>query len=217
MSYILDALKKSEQERKQGQVPDLNAIHMPPEPPARSLTWLYMLVIFLLVTVLAYVLGQRNSQPPVQPVQQQSQVQQPLPQPAPTQQEQLPQQIAHTMPPAATQTVTSKPAQEPVLMQAKKISKPDPVETEQQRLAEIPHLSELPPLVQQSIPQMTFAGHVYSTDARQRSVIINGHFMSEGDVLVQGLTLKEITSKGVIFDYNGQLFRMDILQDWSFD
>lgn len=224
MSYILDALKKSEQERKQGEVPDLTSVHMPQETESRSYTWLYMLVIFLLVTILAYVLGQLNSQPavtvstgspaaavPTQPQHEQSRTQavaKPLVDAADRD-----HQAADTKRKPVADTRVSE---EPKLMQ-QPVNRSNAQVDEQTRLAAIPHLSEMPPLVQQSIPQLKFAGHVYSTDAKQRSVIINGHFMSEGDTLIPGLTLKEITSKGVVFDYNGQLFRMDILQDWSFD
>ena len=81
----------------------------------------------------------------------------------------------------------------------------------------VPHLSEMPELIQQGIPQMSFAGHVYSSNAEQRSVIINGHSMAEGDVVITGLVIEQITSDGVIFNYQGQLFRMQILQDWSFN
>jgi hypothetical protein len=85
------------------------------------------------------------------------------------------------------------------------------------QIESVPHLSDMPDLVQQAIPDMSFSGHVYSSDIRQRSVIINGHSMGEGEMLIKGLVVEQITSNGIIFSYQGQLFRMDILQDWSFD
>ena len=87
----------------------------------------------------------------------------------------------------------------------------------QQEIRQVPGLSELPPDVQQAIPNMVFAGHVYSSNPAQRSIIINGYAMSEGDVVVGNLKVKQITRDGVIFDYQSQLFRVNILQDWSFD
>jgi general secretion pathway protein B len=54
MSYILDALKKSEQERKQGQVPGLNSFQDQPRPPrTTSRILFYLLSGFLVVNALA--------------------------------------------------------------------------------------------------------------------------------------------------------------------
>ncbi|TNF38918.1 MAG: hypothetical protein EP315_00535 [Gammaproteobacteria bacterium] len=81
----------------------------------------------------------------------------------------------------------------------------------------VPYLQDLPALVQQAIPDMTFAGHVYSSNPAQRSVIINGHAMGEGELVIDRLRVEQITRNGVVFNFDGQLFRMDILQDWSFN
>ena len=41
--------------------------------------------------------------------------------------------------------------------------------------------------------------------------------MEVGDNLMPGLSIESITINGVVFAYQGSLFRVDILQDWSFD
>lgn len=53
MSYILDALKKSEQEREQGKVPDIKTVHHHPTPnqQPRQTPWLYIILGSLLVVV----------------------------------------------------------------------------------------------------------------------------------------------------------------------
>ena len=114
------------------------------------------------------------------------------------------------------ETLPVMPASEPL---EPVFSPPSPGsgETPSLDIGAVPHLSEMPRLVQEAIPQMTFAGHVYSTNAEQRSVIINGHSMSEGDRVIAGLRVEQITRDGIIFNYRDQLFRMEILQDWSFD
>ena len=54
MSYILDALKKSEQERKRGEIPGLSSLQEPPRPPrSTSRLLLYLLVAVLLINSLA--------------------------------------------------------------------------------------------------------------------------------------------------------------------
>ena len=64
---------------------------------------------------------------------------------------------------------------------------------------------------------MIFAGHVFSSQVDQRSVIINDHYLNEGDIIIDNLKVEQITKSGIVFNYNAQLFRMDILQNWSFD
>jgi len=88
--------------------------------------------------------------------------------------------------------------------------------TQHININEIPYLNELPDYQQSSVPEMEFAGHVYSTMPSNRSVIINNYAMSEGDTVVQGIKVIEITPSGVVFSLHDELFRMDILQDWSF-
>lgn len=50
MSYILDALKKSEKERQKGAVPNIMSQQEPPKPePKKRMLWPYLLVVALLV------------------------------------------------------------------------------------------------------------------------------------------------------------------------
>ena len=51
MSYILDALKKSEQEREQGKVPDIKTVHTLPTaaPQQHQSSWLYIVVISIVL------------------------------------------------------------------------------------------------------------------------------------------------------------------------
>lgn len=49
MSYILDAIKKADQKRKLGSVPDVNTVHEVPVVEARRPGLLYVLAIFLLL------------------------------------------------------------------------------------------------------------------------------------------------------------------------
>jgi len=76
MSYILDALKKSEQEREQGNVPDIKTVHAPAavSPPQHHISWLYIVVISMLlaagiVSLWHFFLQPSMSQPPVKMAQ----------------------------------------------------------------------------------------------------------------------------------------------------
>jgi len=235
MSYILDALKKSDQERKQGDVPNLQTVYIPVTTAKQSSWGLYGVILLLLlglVFVIGFMLADRFSS------------QQSLVAPADVQQKEAlenesidtaliasqadkkraeetdkARQSSESQQATNRQSTTQAIDVNDIAVDAKKrvtenASRKASVATD---LTSIPYLHELADYLQQSIPQMNFAGHVYSSTASSRSVIINGVVMSEGDIIVEGLKVEQITPKGVVFEFQGELFRMDILQDWSFD
>lgn len=219
MSYILEALKKSDQERKQGEVPGLQSVHIPVTVDSHSSNrWLYIVIVLLLLS-LAFVIGMLRPwsyQPgqdvaiiqTVTPVVVETEV--PVKETPETKIIETPQSlVSKEIQPTAVET----------FKQVEVVKEPTVVieQTPSLEMDAVPHLSEMPSLVQQAIPDMSFAGHVYSSQVSQRSVIINGHSMSEGDVIINGLKVEQIIQNGVVFNYQGQLFRVDILQDWSFD
>ena len=214
MSYILEALKKSDQTRKQGNIPDLQTIHVPVTVEVQQSRWPYIVIVVLLMG-LVFLLGWMKPW----------------------------QSASITEPVANSHKVSSENTESAVMIEQQagaevvpeskqlKVSthKPDLIDRSvnyqpqvsmmqgEPGLQPVPHLQEMPESVKQAIPDMTFAGHVYSSNPAQRSVIINGSAMGEGDLLMNGLSIDQITDKGVIFDYQSQRFRIDILQDWSFD
>ncbi|MDQ1363799.1 MAG: ral secretion pathway protein [Pseudomonadota bacterium] len=206
MSYILEALKKSQQERSRGQVPDLQTLHQSVAVAGPSTArWPYWVAGALGITLLALVFLLGWLRPWAEPAAP----------PAAT----GPAAVAAAVETPAPPTVSVPPA--PVMAPPPSLSpvaKPVMTEAPRQEIQPdaVPFIEQLPSLLQQSIPSMQFAGHVYSANPRQRSVIINGRSMSEGDALLSGLTLLQITPDSVIFDYQGQLFRVPVLHDWSF-
>ena len=52
MSYILDALKKSDKQRQQARVPDLNTVQLELAPPKKKKTWLLPLAAIVLANVI---------------------------------------------------------------------------------------------------------------------------------------------------------------------
>jgi general secretion pathway protein B len=207
MSYILDALKKSDQERKQGDVPDLQTVHIPVTLETGPARWPYVVIVFLMLS-LAFVLGtlrpwEAEPVTPVthhvkKPVEQEISVEDSLS----VEQAEIASKINLHQQQAAVPVVEKQ-------VIAKEAPSLD--------IVSVPHLSEMPAMVQQAIPDMVFAGHVFSSHVEQRSVIINNHYMNEGDVVIGDLKVEQITQKGIVFKYNEHLFRIDILQDWSFD
>lgn len=241
MSYILDALKKSDQQRKQGDVPTLQTVHLPVRPQDKTPRVLYG-VIALLLLLLMFVLGYLLSQQLLQSHDESTTVVLPTTDNAaepvePGASVQLDKQPANK---TGAVTLENEVSRSPVAQHQSSVSEASlsgeatVQKTSREKTAavsaslstgqaaeadlmNIPYLHELPDYQQQSIPAMEFAGHVYSSDASSRSVIINGQFMEQGDNLLPGLRIETITVNGVVFAYQDSLFRVDILQDWSFE
>ncbi len=85
----------------------------------------------------------------------------------------------------------------------------------QMALAKLPFKQELSSSILNQLPRLSFNSHMYSEDARFRSVIVNGAYRREGDNLAQGLILEHITENGVVLNYNDIKFRVAVLQNWS--
>lgn len=223
MSYILDALKKSDQERKRGDVPGLQTVHIPMTTEQATPWVLYGFVTFLLLA-LAFVIGMMVSE-------KTTQVNSALHDEAEGESRVIPSKVSEPVLNKPVQPVKTETKQDktkavhevaqmvenrqvsPVIELPKASEAPISV----QQLSEVPYLYELEDYQQQSIPQMSFAGHVYSSTPASRSIIINNNALSEGDNIMPGLKVEMITSNGVVFRFQDMLFKMDILQDWSFE
>ena len=75
---------------------------------------------------------------------------------------------------------------------------------------EIPLLASLPRSLREAIPELTISFHVYTQNSATRLVSINGRIIRQGQEVAPDLTLEEITAKGVIFNYKGDRFRMEV-------
>lgn len=59
-----------------------------------------------------------------------------------------------------------------------------------------------------------FSTHVYADDPDLRAVTLDGRRLTEGDLIEPGMRLVEITENGVVVDYRGRRIAFDVLQDW---
>jgi len=218
MSYILDALTRSEQERNRGSVPDLHTVQAPApraEGPVTPRTG--YLVAGVLLAAAGATAGwlqthgaTRGESVPVQiePIAlRQPQV---LPavatpsMPAPPdasveKQSPLPVQVA----PKAT---IEKPA--PALATARAaVAAPQPAPRSPARSREerVPPPSELPAAVQKELPPLEIYGFADSRETG-RMAVINGRVVVEGDE-VAGLTVETIAPGALTLRYKDQRFR----------
>ncbi len=86
----------------------------------------------------------------------------------------------------------------------------EPVEVAIVENPNVPDLGELPYSLQQEIPKIQISVHIYNKEKDARKVRINGGLFLEGQAVETDLIVKEITAHGVIFDYEGTLFKISL-------
>lgn len=200
MSYILDALNKSERERRSDTTPELNSIYrqMPPKTTSNS-RWIVIVVFFALVNVAALWVWLSSSVPAE------------APQPA-SGPDADPTYVATAIPTTLTPTTTAPTA----IPNESKLIKPDDVALTLQDINPV-RLSELPINIQRQIPDLKFSSHLYSNNPTYRMVNINGKMVQEGDNVADGFRLIKITEAGVVLSFRHYQFEVSVLRDWRFD
>ncbi|WP_341582027.1 general secretion pathway protein GspB [Marinobacter metalliresistant] len=208
MSYILDALRKSETERRQGRVPDLGQqvqlIHRPKKKRVSPVAWVTV-ALMLNAGVLAFVFWP-GSQPPDQPAEQ---VEAPPAAPEPEQEPESPVSLPKAE--AAAAPVPRERAT--IIVPSSDSSQTFPPLSVPEQAGRVPHLVELPLSFQKSVPDLTFNSHIYSSSPASRRVMINNAYLRIGDSF-SGLRVEDITGEGVVLSLNGQRFRVGVVRDW---
>ena len=74
----------------------------------------------------------------------------------------------------------------------------------------IPDITQLPSALRSQLPVLKLNGHIYSSKPSARMVIINGVSRRENQLVQDDLLVKEIVSGGVVMDYRGQLFQLNL-------
>lgn len=229
MSYILDALKKSEKERQRGTVPDLLTVQedMLQLPPKRF-PWRYVVlaVIVAAAGVAARMLLPLANQVPAAPAV----IQQPVVEPPA-----LPQRDLSVLPPAPLTEQRAAAKRLPVPEDNKemdivrpeglpgrplsvKAHAPVPQDSEKPAVSarqevlppadpeKIYRVKELPAALQKTLPPLSLSAFMYSSNPELRMVRINSQMMREGQELTAGVRLQEITADGVILTSQGYRF-----------
>ena len=68
---------------------------------------------------------------------------------------------------------------------------------------------QLPKNIQAELPQLTISGSIYSPNAPDRSLIVNGRLFRENQQLTPDLSLEQIRQKSAVLKYKG--YRFEIL------
>ena len=196
MSFILDALKKSETERQEQSNSEFASVPSSPGNP-NSLKWLWILGALLLVNV-AVLLGLllRDGGPAQDTMIAASQSNDEPTVAAPSFQEQVAAAKLNQPPPAAVrQAEPSEPA----------VSAP-PRSTPSSSGERILTIDEVRVNGTLQLTDLHLDIHVYSDIPEERFVFINMAKLREQSQLEEGPTVAEITRDGVILEYQGTMF-----------
>jgi len=230
VSYILEALKKSDQQRRLGQTPTLQdapTLTAAPGPkPGRKMAGVIIGLLLLAAGILIGGLQPWRSEPPgsTQPsasaervlpeirpvtvVESQSMAEAPLAQPQPAAPQQAAPHLAEDRGIAEAAPVQpAAPSSETVGM-ARNMQRDEPASAAKTSVEDIPE--QLPGGLQSEIPPLTIAFHAYATRPADRRVMINGEMLRQGETLASGLRVDEITPDGVILGYKGFRFRHNV-------
>lgn len=192
MSYILDALKKSDQERQQQEGPTLQTIQRPVRKTARAGRWALVVASLAILVAIAVVLSLwwYRPAPTVAPATA-----------VPASQDSPGNAAAATADktPAATNSSDEPEAGEM-----------DYADNASPTVA----FGDLPDNIRNQVPALTFSFHVYSDKPESRTIIINNRRVREGDNVLQNLQLLEITPQGVVLQWKGHPFFINVVDNW---
>lgn len=226
MSYILEALKKSDQQRQRGTTPTLQAVQVAAAAPKRPLPVYYGLLAAVLLGA-GVTIGWLRPWQPEQPHAETEPITAKPPTPIPQQVAPVPLTTSPEMPgkkapefpapnptPAvqfalevnAMQPGTGAAAPMPEKNMPEKPSSPAEVAHEQRAIP----VGELPLHIQQEIPAMAVQLHAYSNNSNESLVSINSIRLREGGSLTPELRLEQITPDGMIFSYKGYRFQRGV-------
>jgi general secretion pathway protein B len=232
MSFILDALKKSESDRQRKSGPALYEVRVAP-PRTRLPLWAVAIAVLLAINLgivmwmllrqpahdTAAAAAPAASVPPPVSVAPQVAAPQPAPQPAVLQPAAPPTVVAPLATPSpgpASATTVTPAAAPPVAAEEQNPQDYAPAQASaaeglsnhvrRSSAAGVPLYQDAAATPGTQLPQLHLDFHMYAPQAQERFVMINMHKLHEGDSLPGGVHVNSITPEGAVLSYNGQTF-----------
>lgn len=201
MSFILDALKKSEAERKRQDAPGIASI---PESRQRqgAAKWIWIIGGLLLVNlaVLVGLMLRPDDAPPVTSAAARPEATSEKPPPETF--SEIVREAKRNAPEVVQVTGSGEPPQAGEAPQSRAAAaEPAPSAAEV-----LPTFNELRADGILQLPDLHLDIHVYSGQAADRFVFVNMSKYKEGSTLSEGPVVREIAPDGVILDYRGRRF-----------
>lgn len=85
-----------------------------------------------------------------------------------------------------------------------KAAAPDNLPSKEERVAA---RHELPAAIQREIPPIAVNGYIYSPNKADRTVLINGKLLREGDRIAPDFELERLTPSGMVLNFKGYRYR----------
>ncbi len=212
MSYILDALKKSEAESDPATAASLALTQQRESARNRNVALLIVIALLANVAVLLWIF-----RPEPGAWQAPASTSAAVGQPEPAS-EQAPIPSAASRIPNSPEPVISTP--EPIAARAEVPAVAETQlgsarETRRQPPAKIrARLADLPESSKSRFPGLAFSTHVFAEDATLRAVVANGTRLQEGDRL-NDVTVEEITEDGVVVAFENYLVEIPVIESWQ--
>jgi general secretion pathway protein B len=200
MSFILDALKKSETERQEQSGAEFSNVPSSAGEP-QSFKWLWILALLLLVNVvvLVGVLLREEKVPDTPAPVEQTPVEQS--QPAGSSFEDRIAEARQNQPAPDTTTARPRPQQTTIATPVNAST-----QTTSQSRPRLMTIDELRLNGTLALPELHIDIHVYAEDPSERFVFINMKKHRENSQLDEGPVVAEITTDGVILKHQGSTF-----------
>lgn len=213
MSFILDALRKSEAERRRQAGPTLHELRAAPRR-ARLPGWVILILVALGLNLLmmGYLLLRKTptAEPPraIAPIAAQQPQQSPAPASAPM------TESTTALPPATvSEPAAPAPAASPMPASVP-LSAPESLPAGPPRVAAAKPLKDEGQLVTAAelasrgvqLPELQLSLHAFDADASRRYVLLNGQRLREGDTSPDGVKVERITEDGVAVAWQGRHF-----------
>ena len=203
MSYILDALNKSEEEKQQHRTPSLNTIHQKPNRKrTQNRSWTAILSLLILMNLVGLMIwlfffSGSSSRPTLSRIQ----------------------------PDISSSPVSTAPSRRTPSSVVPSVTPPELTSSNSGRAQISPSVSlekplesaAVPDLINQEIAAIRFSSHIYASDADLRMVVINGQPLRENARFGSVLELSQITEDGVIIQYQDHSIPVNVLSQWAED
>lgn len=225
MSYILDALRKADQERNLGEVPDLEAAHWGVRRHSRSQYWKWAVGSLLVFNVLlvAFLVIDRDKEPAGRLSTRQVPVEGALPPDRPVvpiPAEPAGAQLTETLRPRVPvrQPVVKAPATQPEpapgavsapAPESRAAAPTAPVAPAATGEFDVPEWGELSLEFRSRLRLPSIDVHVYAEDPGRRFIMADLKKYREGETLDNGALLEKIHPGSIQLNYEGTRFRVD--------
>ena len=219
MSYILDALRKSDQQRRRKAAPTLLTLQPSAVVRKRPAYVTYGLLAVILIgggVVVGWLRPWQSDRAAVKPIESKPLESKPL-ESKPL--ESKPLELKPGPPAPAASEIAAQAKPDNVSPQTNSLASGKTAPPPERRVdiaaadaagETVIEMEKLPTSIRDEVSKIAVSVHAYSNTPKNRLVGIGRRILHEGDYVMPGLKLEEITADGMILGYKGYRFRRGV-------